>query len=532
MILRKPYAFLIKHFKLIHLILAILSCYCIFRTKTLLDFFNDYVITMVNVIGQDLNQLLIPTFYKVVPLCIILVTLIILIVMIIKKKPYAFYIFNIIVYVFVFIVILYVGTGIEAMTTHLIDAKTARLLRDFSMLAFLVQFASFPIILIRAIGFDIKKFNFKEDIIELDINEDDREEFEVNISLDKNRIIRNIRRRIRFLIYSYKENKSLYNLSFLGAFVAIIILVGISYFNIIPTISQNSYFSGNGLMLNITDSYLVNTDYQGNILDEDNFYLLVRLKVKSTGVARELDIATTKIVIGNYSYTPISKYKERFFDFGTIYQGEKISNQYEDKVLVYEIPKQLVNNSMVFYYLNKNSFNIKDGFQSVNVKLNYQDLTGVISKEKIYLGSSLDFNDSILNDFKIQITDYDIQDKFKINYDFCISKECFSSSEYLKPNLNTNYEKTLLKLTGFLNYENQIQGIYDLYDFIESFGKICYTIDGSLKIQSIDSNQIVSKKAKDLNNIYIEVPKEIQNSDSIFIVFTVRNKVYQYYLKY
>jgi len=531
MILRKPYAFLIKHFKLIHLILAILSCYCIYRTKALLDFFNDYVTTMVNVIGQDLIPTLIPTFYKIVPILIIIVALIILVVMIVKKKPYLFYIINIIVYIFVFAIISYSNSTLAVMFRSLIDARTARLVRDFTMLAFFVQFITIPVIIIRTIGFDIKKFNFKEDLEELDISEEDREEFEVDITFDKNKLIRNIRKMKRFFLYSYKENMLLYNLVATGVVVGLTVTIYSSFYMKTPTVSQNTYFTGNGFSLSILDSYLVNTDYKGKIIEEDNYYLLVKIKVKSNINTQTLDTATTKITIGNYYYIPTLKYKDRFFDFGTIYQDEKIKKEYEEKILVYEIPKQLIDNEMIFSYVNKNSYNNKEGFKSTNVKINYKDLTGVNSNQHTTLGNQLEFTNSILNNHKIQITNYDIATKFKIEYNYCISNECISSSEYLLPKLDTNYDKTLLKLKGNLIYENQIEGIYDLYDFIESFGKICYNINGDFKIQNINSNQIVSKKTNDKDNIYIEVPKEIENATNISIVFTIRDRIYEYVLK-
>lgn len=71
MILRKPYAFFIKHFKLIHIILAVLACYSIYRTKLLLDFFNEYSSTIINVQGQDLITPLLPGLYQAIPLLII-----------------------------------------------------------------------------------------------------------------------------------------------------------------------------------------------------------------------------------------------------------------------------------------------------------------------------------------------------------------------------------------------------------------------------------------------------------------------------
>ena len=43
MILKKPYAFLIKHFRIIHLLLLLPMIYLIIKTKTIVSFFSSYV---------------------------------------------------------------------------------------------------------------------------------------------------------------------------------------------------------------------------------------------------------------------------------------------------------------------------------------------------------------------------------------------------------------------------------------------------------------------------------------------------------
>lgn len=532
MILRKPYAFLIKHFKLIHFVLVILSCYSIYRTNLILGFFNDYLVSMINVIGQDLAITLLPGFYRISPILILLLTSIILVVMFVKKKPNLFYIINVLIYIFVLVIINVADSTLNTMAVSLIDVRTARLTRDLLILSFAAQFISVPIIAIRAIGFDIKKFNFKEDLQELEISEEDREEFEVQVTFDKNKLLRKFRKIKRFLKYSYQENKLLYNLGITGFVGGLSVFIYFSFVVETPVITQNTLFSGNGFTLRIMDSYLVNTDYKGNIINEDYYYLLVKTDVKTSyDTSQVLDTATTKIVIGNYYYLPILEYKDKFFDFGNIYINEKINNYFEEKVFVYQIPKQLINNEMIFSYVNKNSFTDKEGFKSTNVKIDYIDLVGVQSNEKYVLGDILHFDNSILNDYKIQITDYDISEKYKLAYNYCTSDKCVESYEYLSTTLNTNYDKVLLRLTGTLEKSTEISGIYDLYDFIENFGKICYTKDGVSKTKSFSLKQVVSSKVNQGNDFYIEVPKEIEDASSISFIITIRDRIYEYVLK-
>ena len=44
MILRRPYGFLIKHFRLLHLILFFMFAYITSRANNILNFFKDYII--------------------------------------------------------------------------------------------------------------------------------------------------------------------------------------------------------------------------------------------------------------------------------------------------------------------------------------------------------------------------------------------------------------------------------------------------------------------------------------------------------
>ena len=297
-------------------------------------------------------------------------------------------------------------------------------------------------------------------------------------------------------------------------------------------ITQNVYFNGNNFSVNLVDSYLVNTDYNGNVINSDYYYLLLRLDIKNnTTKNNSLDIATTKILIDNYVYTPTIEYRDSFFDFGPIYQSENIGSEYERKVLVYQIPKELINKDIIFSFVDKNITDEEGNFASTKIKVQYNDLTGISSFKQTTIRNELSFEDSILPDYKINISAYDIQDKYKLTYNFCIKDECYKSYEYLKPEITTNYDKTLLKIRGTLTKETNISGIYDLYDFIEKFGTLSYVIDGEEKYQTVKFKEVVSKKVLEENTYYIEVLDEVKDASSISFIFTIRDKNYKYILK-
>ena len=532
MILRKPYAFFIKHFKLIHLILAVFVFYAIYRTKLLLDFFNEYSLATINVTGQDLVTPLLPTFFQIIPILIILFATIVLVVMAYKKKPYLFYIITIIIYIYVLIITQVSKGTLNTLYTTLVDVRTIRLIRDLITLAFATQLFSLVIILVRATGFDVKKFDFKSDLKELEINEEDREEVEVQINFDPNKKLRSLRKKIRYLKYSYKENRLFFNSIFIVAIVSIVLVIVLSIFSGDKIIDQNVYFYGNNFTDSLTDSYLVNTDYKRQVIDEDYYYLLLKLQIKNnTSRTFGLDISTTKVLIDNYVYTPTTKNKSSFFDFGTVYQNENIGQEFETKVLVYEIPKELIDEDIIFSFVDKNTLDKNGNFASTKVRVEYQDLTGITSRETAKLNEELSFENSILNDYKINITSFDIASSYKLEYNFCISNECYPSYEYVKPSITSNYDKVLLRITGSLTKQTNIDNIYDLYDFIEYFGNLYYVVDGQRKVQNVQFKEVTSKKANQPNTYYIEVLKEVENASSISLVFTIRNRNYEYVLK-
>ena len=186
---------------------------------------------------------------------------------------------------------------------------------------------------------------------------------------------------------------------------------------------------------------------------------------------------------------------------------------------------------MIFSFVDKRTTDKEGNFASTKVKINYIDLTGISSFEQVSINNELSLKDSILPDYKINISAYDIQDQYKLEYNFCGYGECFKSCEYLEREITSNYDKSLLKIKGILTKETNISRIYDLYDFIENFGTLIYTIDGEEKYQTVQFKEVVSKKLKEENTYYIEVLEEVKDASNISFVFTVRNKNYEYILK-
>ena len=174
MLFRRPFAFLIKYFKIIHLILGIMIAYILLKTNEIFRFVEEYLNATPFTIGNNVVPTLFNPIMWILIITILIFTFIILGVMNFKKKPVTFYIFNILVYSFVTFTLIYCYTNMKTLEVQLLDVRTLKLMRDFNLFALILQSLSLITVGIRATGFDIKKFDFDQDIEGLKITAEDR----------------------------------------------------------------------------------------------------------------------------------------------------------------------------------------------------------------------------------------------------------------------------------------------------------------------------------------------------------------------
>ena len=175
MILKKPYAFLIKNFRLIHLILTGLIGYLLFRTFNLYNFFSRYVENVYATLGDALPSNYITIFMFLVSIIIIVFSLAMFLLMKKKDKPKNLYIGLSSYYILYFIGLILYFVLFKSMETSQMTIRNAMIIRDLTFIIIFPQAALLILSLIRAVGFDIKRFNFSKDLKELDINEEDNE---------------------------------------------------------------------------------------------------------------------------------------------------------------------------------------------------------------------------------------------------------------------------------------------------------------------------------------------------------------------
>ena len=97
MVLRKPYAFLIKYFKLINFILSALLIYLAYRTYNIINFFNEYILN--NYSGnyfKGFSEQYVSPFVYLILIIIFIGTLAIYLLLKYKNKPAKLYLTNLI----------------------------------------------------------------------------------------------------------------------------------------------------------------------------------------------------------------------------------------------------------------------------------------------------------------------------------------------------------------------------------------------------------------------------------------------------
>lgn len=537
MILRKPYAILIKNFKLIHTIITICMVYLVYKTYLIYDYIRVFMKTDMLATEKDITGELFNLQMFLLPGIIIALLIILLIVMARKKKPILFYVLNILFYGVTIGIYSYLYSGLNYIETNIMELREIKLFHDITMILLGVQIVSMVLSFIRAAGFDIKKFDFGKDLMELDVQDEDNEEFEVNVNVETNVIKRMINRNKRFIKYVYIENKFIIDIILLFAIatVSVITYINVNVYNIIY--NEGETFLAGNFDLGVTKSYITQQNYKGiKVASEDKVLLVVELNIKSYLKDQLLNTAKAEMVVNNNTYFPTKvEYKSLIFDLGNTYYNEEIATDFEKILLVYEIPKVDSGKFMQFKYINdievkKNKLNPKYIRVSLN-PINLDEDEEVIDGK---LGEELLLNKSILEKTSLIINSFDIAKEYILKYKYCVTKdECYQSFEYLKPTLNTNYNKVLLKINATLSLDDSVKiaNIYSPYSLINYFGSIVYKVNGKTYTISNGISKVDSYRISTENDYYLEVNESIMQAEEIYLIIDIRNKQYKYKIK-
>lgn len=529
MVLRKPYAFLIKHFKFIHLIMTIFIGILIYQTNTLLSFFNDFIGSTQTIVGTSVLDILFGNYVYILSVGVVLVSLIIFILMSFKEKPRLYYALNIIGYILIIILYVYAGNTIEAMQENILDERIVRAVRDFLNIAFIFQLYSIIISFIRSIGLDVKKFDFKDDAEDLDLTDLDNEEFEVNVEFDPHTLKRKVRRGYYNIRYYFVENKLI--LIVVGALL--VLGVGFGLYNALKDdtveYAMNQSFSPIGYNMIIENAYVTSTDSRLNKISDDTSLVVVKFKIRTLNKTEEFIFGKLALKICDNKYYHNIKNRDYVSDLGLAYTGQVLTNEYQDYVLVYEIPDNLKNSKMDLIYTEQIvSGMFRDKTDDIRIPLTVINLDEKKAEEYINYNQNYIVGSGLLEGYEFKVNGIELNSNFKINYNVCATgNECYNYYEYLSPSLSGISDKALLKLNMDLVIP-QGGNIKSVSDLITKFGYIEYVVDGVSKSANISKKLDTIHKD---NYNYFEIKKEVLQSDSVSLVLKVRNDIFKFKIK-
>ena len=112
------------------------------------------------------------------------------------------------------------------------------------------------------------------------------------------------------------------------------------------------------------------------------------------------------------------------YDLGTPYNKEELKDEFESYIIVFEIPKSLVNEKMELKVNDDLSY-VKGqvGAKNNYVKLKPEKFGNGETVAEANLGEDLDFYGSILGSTSLDIDSFEIADRFKVSYLFCYAND-------------------------------------------------------------------------------------------------------------
>ena len=521
MILKKPYAFLIKRFRLIHLILTAMIGFLLFKTYNIYTFFNRYVNNIYSAL-DTLPSEYISIFMFLIAAIVVSFSLLMYLLMRQKKKPKTFYVFTCSYYLVFFLALIYYFTVFKSMDTRTLSIFKAMILRDISIIMFLPQIPLFIISLIRGVGFDIRKFNFSKDIRELDLSEKDSEEFEFVMGMDSYKYLRYFRRRVRELRYYVLENKFIFSILFglLGGIFAVVILVNYTVFNRSYRVNQN--FTANNMKIQINNSYLTNLDYGGNVIEKDKYFLVINMTLTNdSGTSTVLDLTNYVLRIKSGDVYPTLNYNDYFIDLGAGYAKERISSGTSSNyILVYEITKKDIKDKYKFDIIN--SIEYKAGSISSKkrrVGLKPEKAFEIEDIGTYKLNKKVKLDKTVLNNSTFKLTSYENKSTFTYNYEACIRSNCTEMVDVINADVSKN--NTLVVLKGNLNVLNDTAFAKN-----RKYGKSFF--DAFIKIRYDDKiSSVKDVTPASLNDEYVlETSRDVESAKKVDVLIVVRNKRY------
>ncbi len=514
MIFRKPYAFLIRNFRKINIILFLITVFAFAKELQLANLTKEYIEYGDAIILKNILTIFSSTYYLSL-IAILIITGILLFLLYKKDKPIKVYSLIMITYLANLIFIIYANSYFSQIIVHGFDKAMARNMNGFAFIISLPQYAILLLLLIRSIGLDLNSFGFRQDK-ELLASEEDREEVEVEVEFNKDKLKRKWNYYIRNGKYFIKQNK----VYCIIATIFILLFGGLFTYRQIYIVNkvykQQETLSGNYYKFKVNHSYITTKDFKGDTLENGKSYIIIDFDVTNQlDYERTLDIDKFMIMIDDKMYTPTVNYNEYFSDLGPVFKKQPLgAKTKENYFIIYEIDTPKQDASIFLRYQD-----LAHSAKLIKIRLQIKDITAFVERETKTSGEVLTIPVNVEETKELEVTSYEIGKSYNYTYESCYINTC------------PIYQATASAETGrnilYLKINPRNSTTKEILEFMLRYGKIKYKIGETEYQESITS--AISKAYKG-NFILLSIPEHIEEK-SISFVFTIRNNQYTYKLK-
>ena len=535
MILRRPYAFLVRHLRIIHAILLCCSAFLLYKTFGVTSFFGSYIKTSGSVDVSNAANTYVTSWMYISAILIIIFSGVIIYLLNHKKKSILIYLISTIFYLVLLIGFFLLSSFLYDLQFSNADIRLINIIRDAFRFSIVIQIVAIGFFFIRTIGFDLKHFDFKKDVLDLGIDQKDNEEYEFEFRFDKEKAKADINKRVRYFKYFYKENKYI----FVFIFCVILIVIFSFFVKILigreKVYKEGEYFSDDYFNMKIVDCYKTMEESNGNKLSSKKFYIITKVYFQNkTSYEQILKTSWFKLSYGDYDLIePITRENSKFTEFGVNYYSQTLKpNEERTLNFIYEVPLEYYNDSFTFRYLYDIEY-VKNEVQYKYKKIKLSPKEFSEEKENVLtssLGNEMSFEGSLLGDTKIKIDDIELGDTLYYNLVKCSNSNCEKRRKSLTATTSGNFDLTLMKIHYNIDYDyNALGSKYYNDHFISKFGSFRFEINGKEYNNRLELRDVTPYKTD--NYAFVEVRDKLKDADKIYLDFTIRDKVYTYILK-
>ena len=533
MILRKPYAFLVKHFKLIHVIILLCGVYLTAKTWNVVSFFGTYIKQGQKITGvNNLPETYITPLMNLLPIVVILTCAIIIYLLYYKGKPLMLYVYIALIYFLIFLSYRYLDTFLYGLAFDKPNIRFVNILRDVYRVLTVIQIPVIVLSFVRAIGFDFKKFDFKRDLLELGIEAEDNEEYEFELKLDKEDIQAKFKKRLRLFKYFYKENKFL----FVGLGViagAVVVVLVVNAFKAREIIyKQNKVVDLDYYEVQVLDSYKTTTDNMGKKFNNAYFYLILKMRYHNTS-NEDMYPFLTYIDYGDGMVRSTRNMSQRLSEFGVNYYRQTLKpDETRDFTFIYEVPIEYYDSELILRHLK--DIVIEDGqlvYLYTKVRLSpkeFDEKATTVSTSNV--GDTISLSDSIYGNSTFTIEDVSMNSIFYYNITKCSKNGCQSRLNTLTPSNTERFNLALMRIKYKLDLDYDTLGKnYKTPDFISDFGSIRFVLNGKEYNNRLELTDVTPYVTNDY--VFVQIRDYVREAEKVYLDLKIRDKVYTIILK-